>query len=238
MSGGHSFEFKQFKIRQDKCAMKVGTDAVLIGAWVKSAAPEKILDIGTGTGVIALMMAQKYPDAIIDAIDIDHSACVQAQENIDESPWNQRVHIHERALQAYNPAYKYNLIVSNPPYFINSSKAPTESRSNARHNDLLPFNELIEGVIRLLANDGSFFVILPLKEAELFIEQAQNKKLFLNQLMRVRTRADKSTEKRLMMQFEFVHRSFNEDMLIIEEDVHHSYTDQYKNLTRSFYKNF
>lgn len=239
MPGGNTFAFKLFTIVQDKCAMKVGTDAVLLGAWAKCNAKScYILDIGTGTGVIALMMAQKYNVALIDAIDIDHNAYLQAQENVASSNWNNRINVFETSLQQFQTNYKYNIIISNPPYFINSSKTPHESRTNARHSDLLPYEELVDGVIRLLEDEGCFFVILPQKEGELFIELAESKKLFLNKLTRVKTKHNSPISKRLLMQFGFKRNNFFEDELVIETEERHQYSEEYKELTKDFYLNF
>lgn len=230
-----AFVFKQFKICQDKCAMKVGTDAVLLGAWVNATTAKNILDIGTGTGIIALMLAQKS-EAAIDAIDIDSNAFEQVTENISESKWHSRIHAHHISLQQYaqRTDKKYDLIVSNPPYFVDSSKALEEARTNARHTDQLPFSDLLNGVLRLLHIDGTFYVILPTKESQLFREMAEVHELFLTKLTRVITRTDKP-EKRLLMKFEFTQKPLEEDSITIEQDERHSYTEEYKELTRDYY---
>jgi tRNA1Val (adenine37-N6)-methyltransferase len=234
-----TFAFKQFKISQDKCAMKVGTDAVLLGAWVNTANAKHILDIGTGTGIIALMLAQKS-GAKIDAIDIDQNAFIQATENVNNCDWKSRITIHNTSLQKFaeqQHEYKFDLIVSNPPYFVDSSKAMEESRTNARHTDQLPYDELLNGVLKLLSPAGKFYVILPTKESELFKELALENKLYLTKLTRVVTRADKP-EKRWLMRFEFTQRSFSESSITIEKDERHSYTDEYKELTKDYYLAF
>jgi tRNA1Val (adenine37-N6)-methyltransferase len=232
------FVFKQFKITQDKCAMKVGTDAVLLGSWVNPSNADSILDIGTGTGIIALMLAQRS-NAVIDAIDIDNNAFVQASENAAACSWKDHIHVHNISLQQFslNNEKKYDLIVSNPPYFIDSSKAFEESRSNARHTDQLPYDDLLKGVLTLLNPHGKFYVILPTKESEQFRDLAEQNKLFLTKLTRVITRTDKP-EKRWLMRFEFIRKSFSEDSLIIEKDERHSYTDEYKELTKDYYLGF
>ncbi len=232
------FEFKQFKINQDKCAMKVGTDAVLLGSWVKANDSKYILDIGTGTGIIALMLAQKS-DAKIDAIDIDENAFVQAQENVSNCKWKDKIQVYHQSLQEFSKdkTAVYDLIVSNPPYFIDSSKALAEARTAARHTDSLAFEELLEGVMLLLHKKGRFCVILPYKEAELFRDLAAQKKLFLDKILRVKTRADK-TEKRLLMQFEFNPTTFSESSITIEVGERHDYSDEYKALTKDYYLAF
>lgn len=234
----HTFAFKQFTVKQDKCAMKVGTDAVLIGAWANVSESKNILDVGTGTGVIALMLAQRSL-VPIDAIDIDEAACEQAKENILGSPWKERIKVHHQSLQNFSKQTdkKYDLIVSNPPYFVDSSKSHGEARTLARHTDVLPYKELLDGVLELLSPSGKFCVVFPLKEGELFRDMAQEKKLYLTKLTRVHTRADKS-EKRLLMQYEFKGKTFSENHLTIEQDADHHYTDEYKELTKDYYLNF
>jgi tRNA1Val (adenine37-N6)-methyltransferase len=233
------FAFKQFIIRQEKCAMKVGTDAVLLGAWVRPNGAKRILDIGTGTGIIALMIAQRSA-GLIDGIDIDDLACLQAQENVALSPWKERVRILHHSLQEYSEetSTRYDLVVSNPPYFLDSSKANGLERTTARHADLLPYRELIDSVIRLLDKKGKFCVILPVKEAAILRELANEKGLQLSKLMRVRTKADQETEKRHIMQFEFAPSSFSEETIVIEKDERHEYTEEYKELTRDYYLGF
>ena len=232
---GQEFVFKQFKITQDKCAMKVGTDAVLLGSWVNTSHAKKILDIGTGTGIIALMLAQKS-HAVIDAIDIDKNSFLQATENINECKWKDRINVHHISIQQFTleANHKYDLIVSNPPYFIDSSKALEESRTNARHTDHLPFCDLLKGVLNLLKPDGKFYVILPTKESHVFRDMAEHQNLFLTKLTRIFTRTDKP-EKRLLMKFEFTKKAIREDSITIEKDDRHYYTDEYIELTKDYY---
>ena len=136
-----SFTFRQFHIEQDKCAMKVGTDGVLLGSWAKGG--KRILDIGTGTGLIALMMAQRFPDANIDAIEIDENAVIQATENVLRSPFTKQIVVKHCSLQTYSETKeKYDSIVCNPPYFVDSLKSNDNNRTVARHTDALPFNDL------------------------------------------------------------------------------------------------
>jgi tRNA1Val (adenine37-N6)-methyltransferase len=233
------FHFKQFSILQDKCAMKVGTDAVLLGSWIKTANENAILDIGTGTGLLALMLAQKS-SCPIDAIDVDENACLQANENANLSKWANRIHVSQISLQHFSEIAekKYDLIVSNPPYFEDSTKAFEEKRTLARHNDLLPYNELLEGVLKLLSQNGKFYVILPAKEGESFKVLAEQKKLFLSKLLRVRTKEDKTTEKRWIMQFEIKPKGFSEESIVIEKSNRHEYTQEYIDLTKDYYLHF
>ena len=178
------FQFKQFFVRHDRSSMKVGTDGVLLGAWAPVPTPLsplrgeaegcRILDIGTGSGLIALMLAQRYKDAQINAIDIDEASCRQARENFDASPWADHLHVTQCSLQEWrrnesrelrDDSQRYDLIVSNPPFFVNSLKAPDAARCAARHNDTLPFAELIAHSAELLKIEGTLAVIVP-SEAE------------------------------------------------------------------------
>ena len=236
---GDTFEFKKFKIRQDKCAMKVGTDAVLLGAWVIPNGSTKILDIGTGTGIIAMMLAQKSA-AAITAIDIDKESTEQAKLNVSESIFSDKITIQHTSFQelANSSTEKFDLIVSNPPFFIDSLKSSGDSRKIARHNDLLSFDDLLNGVKKLLTDKGKFCVILPKNESAIFRDLAQSKGLYLSKLLRIRTRSEKDSEKRHLMQFEFKETEFSESTLVIEEDSHRNYTQQYKDLTKDYYLNF
>lgn len=234
-----AFAFKQFNVKQDKCAMKVGTDAVLLGSWIQPNGSTHILDIGTGTGVIALMLAQKTNASIV-GIDIDVSATQQAQENVDESKFKNSITLFNTSFQDFvkTTSLKFQLIVSNPPFFEQSLKSSDEKRSNARHADVLPFDELLEGVIKVLDESGKFCLILPTLEADKFRNMAQKKGLYLSKLLRVKSRVDKDTDKRHLMQFEFKPTEFSEETIAIEEDQRHSYTQAYKELTKAYYLNF
>jgi len=234
-----SFAFKQFIIKQNLCAMKVGTDAVLLGAWVIPNGSKHILDIGTGTGVIALMIAQKAT-GFIDAIDIDENAVIHAKQNVMKSKFADKVGVQLISLQEYalQETKKFDLIVTNPPYFEQSYKSSDEQRSQARHADVLPFEELLDGVKKLLHDKGKFCLILPRLEAEKFTTLAEKKGLQLSKLLRVKSRADKTEAKRHLMQFEFKATEFSENTLVIEEEVRHQYTPEYRALTKDYYLNF
>jgi len=219
--------------------MKVGTDAVLLGSWTDTSESHFILDIGTGTGILALMLAQRSK-AAIDAIDIEESACIQARENIKASPWENRIKIHHVPLQEFAKSTdrKYDLIVSNPPYFIDSSKASGIERSISRHTDLLPFDELIDSALSLMSSNAKFCLILPLKEGKLFRGMAEAKNLFLTRILRVRGSVDQDTVKRLLMQFELVKKPLKEESIAIERKKRHHYTEEYKELTKEYYLGF
>ncbi len=234
-----SFEFKKFKIRQDKCAMRVSTDAVLLGAWVIPNGSTRILDIGTGTGVIALMLAQKSSAKIL-AVDIDKESTEQAKLNVAESPFKDMVTVMHTSFQELvkTSDEKFNLIVTNPPYFIDSLKSTNDNRTTARHTDSLSYEDLLSGVKKLLHEKGKFCLILPKNEGALFRQMAEQKGLYLSKLLRVRTRAEKDSEKRHLMQFEFKESEFSESTLVIEKDSHRNYTEEYKALTKDYYLKF
>ncbi|MCO6501317.1 MAG: methyltransferase [Vicingus serpentipes] len=232
----NSFQFKQFAIQQDLSAMKVGTDAVLLGAWLTPKEGD-LLDIGTGTGLLSLMLAQRTSTAQIDAIDVDENAYQQAMINVGNSPWKNRVHIQHQSIQLFKTEKKYDLIFSNPPYFINSSKASEEARNRARHADELPYNQLIVAVKRLLKREGIFAVVLPVNEAQLFIEEAKGRELFLNRKCSVKPNINK-IPKRVLMEFSYAMLPVIEEELTIETEKRHQYTKEYINLTQDFYLNF
>jgi tRNA1Val (adenine37-N6)-methyltransferase len=234
-----AFVFKEFTIHQEKSAMKVGTDAVILGAWVNPADAKKILDVGTGTGVIALMLAQRSK-AEIEAIDIDKDSCEQAEDNVRFSKWASRIKVHCTSFQEFvgTIADKFDLIVTNPPYFTASLKNKEESRALARHTDQLPFEDLIDGVKKSLHPSGKFFLILPYKEANTFRDLAEAKGLHLSKLLRIKSRLDKTEDKRHIMRFEFTPKSFSEETIVIEKDNRHQYTREYMELTKDFYLDF
>lgn len=232
------FQFKQFTIRQEHTAMKVGTDGVLLGAWAHGEQARRILDIGTGTGLIALMLAQRFA-AQIDALDIDPTACKEAQQNVEASPWSERITIINRAVQEYaatcsNP---YDLIVSNPPFFQQSLKAATAERTKARHTDNLPVEELFASVVKLLAPKGAFEVIIPAESLAQYKQLAAQHKLYNNQLLWVKPTPDKAP-KRVLCSFSFTQSSLQEVALVIESGGRHVYSEEYLKLTRNFYLGF
>lgn len=230
------FQFKQFTIEQDRTPMKVGTDGVLLGAWADVAKAGKILDIGTGTGLIALMVAQRNLQASIEALEIESNACRQARENIAASPWATRIKVIQTALQDYYPENLYDSIVCNPPFFHDSTKAPDNGRSLARHNDTLPHHELIRNAARLLSPTGNFCVILPVAEALAMIAEASQYHLYPEYITHILPNPGKPP-KRYLIKFvpEAAKRFENE--LIIEFD-RHIYSPEYIRLTKDFYLGF
>lgn len=233
------FKFKRFTVEQNRCAMKVGTDGVLLGAWTSVANnPQTILDVGAGTGLIALMLAQRSDAEQIDAIEIDADAYEQCVENFENSPWGDRLFCFHASLDelAEEPeAVKYDLIVSNPPFFLpNASNAHLpENRKKARFYDSLPFEDLIGYAAQLLSENGELAVVIPFTEEEKLIALAKTTQLFVNRITRVRGTA-KASVKRSLLQFAFTEKPIDEQELIIEISRHH-YTDEFKALVKNFY---
>ncbi len=230
------FKFKQFTVYQEHSAMKVGTDGVLLGAW-GAVGEGSILDIGCGSGVITLMCAQRTVNSDIDGVDIDDGAVIQSRINVEKSPWGGRVNIFNSDIDSFCPNKKYNYILSNPPYFIESQKAPNKARTAARHTDTLPHTTLAKRVSELLADDGIFSVILPYIESNMFIVEAVNYGLYCVKRMDVRGVATKGV-KRVMLQFSKEKGALTSDELIIENSVRGSYTQKYIDLTKDFYLKF
>jgi tRNA1Val (adenine37-N6)-methyltransferase len=231
------FTFKQFSIEQDKTAMKVGTDGVLLGAWTPiHHNPFSILDVGSGTGIIALILAQRTHAEQIDALEIDEDAYEQAVDNFESSPWGDRLFCFHAGLDEFieEPEDEYDLIVSNPPFYAEDYKTENEQRDLARFQDAMPFEELVEAADLLLSENGIFALIIPFKEEENFIALAKESELYPIKITRVKG-TPKSEIKRSLLAF-----SRNEapeveiDELIIEID-RHVYTPEYIKLTKEFY---
>ena len=232
------FHFQQFTIEQSDCAMKVGTDGVLLGAWADIEHAEKILDIGTGTGLLALMSAQRS-SADITAVEMHLSAAAQAFRNFNSSPWAQRITLHCMRIQECTEATDqlFDAIISNPPYFNNARRAESAGRSAARHNDELPFEELLTCTVKLLAHGGSFFCILPADEHTHFTALACNAGLYPKKEMITRTHNGK---KPMRVLFEFTRQRLPVERreLIVHKEGASEYSDEYKNITKGFYLNF
>ncbi len=230
------FQFKHFAIKQNLCAMKVGTDGVLLGAWTDT--PNgNVLDIGCGSGLISLMIAQRNANTVIDAIDIDKNAFLQTTENINHSAWKDRITPHLTSLQNFKSNKKYQLISSNPPFFVNATKSANNSKNIARHTDQLSFNDLLYHVSKLLEHDGIFSVVLPITEEVEFCEIASTYQLFLSRICYVKPNLDKEP-KRILMEFSLINTPLNTEYLTIETNQRHVYTPTYQNLTKEFYLEF
>ncbi len=230
------FNFKQFTIKQDRCAMKVGTDGVLLGAWAPiNHTPYNILDIGAGTGLIALMLAQRCDAEQVDALEIDEDAYEQCVENFEESPWADRLFCYHAGLDEFmeEPEDEYDLIVSNPPFYTEDYTSGNEQRDTARFAYALPFEDLAEAAGILLSDNGVLAVILPYKEEERFITLAADEGLHPFKITRVKGTPGSET-KRSLMAFSFDEKEAEIDELIIEIG-RHEYTPEYIALTKDFY---
>lgn len=227
------FDFKQFTVYHDQSTMKVGTDAVLLGAWTNLNQAKRILDIGTGSGVIALMLAQRSsPEAKVVGIEISAADFKQAKENVSQSPWPNKIQIYQTSLQQFQ-SEPFDLIVSNPPYFNNSYKPPALERTNARHTETLTHLELLSHSKRLLKPNGCLNVVLPIVEGVQLKTLAENTGWFNTRKCVFSTRNNKPPE-RLLLEFQFEKKSLEvEELNLYEKDL--EWSTQYRNLTNAFY---
>ena len=230
------FQFKQFSVAQDRCAMKVGTDAVLLGAWsALDHMPNTILDIGSGTGILALIMAQRSTAELIDALEIDADAYEQCVHNFETSDWGDRLFCYHASLDEFVDEIEdtYDLIISNPPFYTDHFKSRNEARNKARFEDALPFEELLTSASKLLSVTGQLNVIIPFSEEINFISLAKNVDLYPIRILRVRGQ-EESPVKRSLISFTFQENKIEVSELTIEITRHH-YTHDYINLTKDFY---
>ena len=230
------FKFKNFTIEQDQCAMKVGTDGVLLGAWATlQHDPNSILDIGTGTGLIALQLAQRSSATLIDALEIDDSAYEQATSNFENSPWADRLFCYHASFLEFVEEMddKYDLLVSNPPFYTEHYKTDDTQRNLARFNDSLPFEHLLFGTAQLLSENGKACFIIPFSIEQFFLEIANKYGLYINRVTRVKG-TPKTEYKRSLLELSFTKCKIVANDLIIETE-RHKYTDAYIALTKPFY---
>lgn len=235
-----TFRFKKFEIQQDKCAMKIGTDGVLLGAWANIVQASSILDIGTGTGVLALMCAQRNSKALIHALEIDQSAFCQAKHNFQNSPWQNRLTISHQSLQHYTKLPKipvFDSIISNPPYFKveTGTLIQNTARRQARSTDALTFTTLLDSVQLMLHPLGNFSVILPRQEGKEFMQLAIQKKFYVKRCIKVIPRKGKESN-RFLIELVLYNTLTEEDALTIRtvEKGNHNYTSQFKQLHKDF----
>lgn len=234
-----TFQFKQFSIVHDRCAMKVGTDAVLLGAWAPiSPSIKSILDIGSGSGILALMLAQRSNAELIDGLEIDKESYEQCVINFKTSPWADRLFCYHASLKEYsNEIYtKYDLIISNPPFYNDTYTTKDKSRNTARFESAMPFIELLESIRNLLSNNGYFCVIIPYEFEANFINLANIKMLYCNKLLRVRGKKNGDIKRSLMM-FSFEKKLVKIDEIYLEKK-RHNYSKAYIDLTKEFYLKF
>ena len=232
----NNFRFKQFNLDQDRCAMKVGTDGVLLGAWASlEKSPENILDIGAGTGLISLLLAQRSLTETIDAIELDDNAYEQCAENFESSPWGDRLFCYHASLDEFVDEWEdtYDLIVSNPPFYSEDVSSGDKSRDQARQSQSLPFDQLLEGVSRLLSPKGTFATIIPFRQEEAFLQIAAHCNLFPQRITRVKGNPTSGTKRSLM---EFVFNATDVKIKALTIEIRrHEYTKDYIELTKDFY---
>lgn len=231
-----TFSFKQFNVQQDRCAMKIGTDSVLLGTWTPLINnPYNLLDIGAGTGILSLMLAQRSNLEQIDAIEIDEEAYEQCVENFEASPWSDRLFCFHAGLDEFvdDPEDEYDLIISNPPFYTDTFKSENTQRDIARFEDALPFEELIEAADLLLSDNGIFSVIIPYKEETKFVSMCKELELFPLKITRVKG-SPTSDIKRSLLAFCRKEQTPLIDELTIEIS-RHKYTPEYIALTQDFY---
>jgi len=231
------FQFKQFVVEQDRCAMKIGTDGVALGAWIDlTYEPQNILDVGTGTGVISLILAQRFGASEIEAIEIDEDAYEQAISNFENSPWGDRLYAYHASFQEFFQEVtdeKYDLIVSNPPFFFPTHKSKDKARNQARFEDALPFKHLFYGASKLLDEEGVFAVIIPYDQEEAVVSIAKEMYLLPSKIIRVKGN-ESVLLKRSLIQFQFKVDKLHEDELVLEKE-RHVYTEEYMGLVKDFY---
>ena len=228
------FQFKQFTVRHDKCAMKVGTDGVLLGAWAPVQNAKYILDVGAGSGLISLQLAQRNPWASITSIEIDPAAAAQAKENIQSSPWSDRMEVICSDFRDYHAENKFDLIVSNPPYFVDALKCPDNKRCMARHTNELNYELLFGHSTHLLSEQGIISVIIPSEVEKTVIDTAWKYQLYPYRCLHVFTKPGKPY-RRVLLAFSRQEVSCTEDSLYIEGEKHGKFTSEYISLTKEFY---
>lgn len=227
------FHFKQFSIEQDQCAMKVTLDACVLGASCKVENSHNILDIGTGTGLLSLMVAQRS-SANIDAIEIDDSAAQQANANIQASPFANRIQLHHQSILGFHPKYQYDTIICNPPFFSDHLKGPDSKRNQARHNDNLSFLDLLNSVTRLLTPTGLAWFILPSKEYPGFIKIAETLDLTLHSSMTLSSRNEKQPHRIIFSLGQSHSKTLKSTSLVIHGDGR-EYSQDFKQLLHPYY---
>lgn len=225
------FKFKKFTIKQEKNPQKVGSDSMLLGAWVAGEF-KRILDIGTGTGILALMLAQKNPTAVITAIEPDLDSLQEAQGNFNTSPYRSQILAVHTPLQQFGALEKFDLIIANPPYFENAFLGNDNARNQARHNDFLPVHDLYEGVEELLAEEGKFAVVIPFDEEDKHLHIAAHNELHPHKILR--TVSPNGSYKRSLIEFGFGQVEVQMDEIVVKT-AENKYTSAYIELTRAFY---
>lgn len=228
----NDFHFKKFSIAQDCCAMKVGTDGVVVGAWANGG--KRIMDIGTGTGLIALMMAQRFPTAIVDAVEIDEKAAEQAKENVARSPFANRVNVIKTSLQDFQTETSYDSIVTNPPFFINSLMAPDPTRSMARHTVNLSFSDIFSFAINHLTEKGEISAIIPIECIDSFSQEGFIRGMFITRQCIIKT-VERKPAKRCLIAFSKSRPQEFEKQNVVLTNSNGERSNWYNTLTSDFY---
>jgi len=233
------FHFKKFSIDDSSAAMKIGTDAVILGAWVECENESRILDIGTGSGILALMMAQRNSLIPIDAVEIENQAARLAEQNALLSPWHGQIKVHNTSIQefaSYNQ-HRYSLILCNPPFFSDSLKSPGETRNLARHNDSLPVIDLLKITSELITRKGKAAFIIPFDAYESWKQEAEKFKLFPSRFTLLKSTPKHKPHRVLATLANTQSSAITENELVIY-DSGRSYSKEYHLLTREFYLHF
>lgn len=230
------FTFKQFRVLHRKSIMKVGTDGVLLGAYVDCSNVKRILDIGTGTGLLSLMLAQKC-DALIHGIDINAEAVEVARFNVEQSPWADRIEVFQSSVQNFAPTEKYDLIVSNPPFYTTDVVAPEKGRALARHDLSLNISDLVISIDRLMSQDGCCYVIYPIEQSKVFEDDALSRGMSVARRLYISS-SPESQPIRIIMKVCRAKSIAEDDYLFIENGTRHDFSEKYKSLTRDYYLKF
>ena len=236
MGRNNFFQFKEFRVIQEKAAMKVGIDSVLLGAWACFDGAGRILDIGTGTGLLALMAAQRS-QATVDAVELEPEAALDACANFNNSGWQSRLNLYICAIQSYEPDVCYDHIISNPPFFENSSKSVDAKRTTARHSDTLTLSELLKKAVSMLNENGKISLILPVDKEERLRYLAREEGVYLSRFSRVSPDARKSPH-RILVELSRQEVPLHEFPIAIRQAGSSQYSEQYRQLTKEFYLAF
>lgn len=229
------FQFKQFTVWHDRCAMKVGTDSVLLGAWMRVAGARRLLDIGCGCGLLALMASQRNGEGRVVAVEIDAEAARQAEENVEKSPWKERIEVVNTDICQFHSEEKFDAIFSNPPYFVNALKCPDKQRSTARHTDTLDFDKLMRCVSSLLSADGEFSVVVPMEAMSAIKASAIQYRLFLSRETHVYTKPS-APAKRVLLAFKPTLSDGSIDIRPLVMYPHHGGVgEEYSRMVNDFY---
>jgi tRNA1Val (adenine37-N6)-methyltransferase len=230
------FQFKQFRVEQDRCAMKVCTDACIQGAYTCAPNAKRILDIGCGTGLLSLMMAQRHPAAYIDAVEIEVNAYKQALENVSSSPWADRIRVQHLPVQSFSASLPYDLIIVNPPFYPRHLRSPNKQRNQAHHHDSLSFQELAKACKSLLAPEGYCSILLPPEQADEFAGIAAGEGLYASHELEIRE-SHSHQPHRSIRQYGQHQKSFSLDRLNIRDE-DNSYSQAFRKLLQPYYTIF